>query len=158
MSRSQLRIAAVVLTVLIVIVAANALDRLPGSLRAQIDSERTALAGAQTELGALRSEIAGQVQTDPDLFRALPFGQQWPDRLGAAENELRSAAGDVDSLTLLQKHNRRSDRQQAESLLAHERKFRTQALAEATGVQKDATHWIDAKEHLPEQIPEMEGY
>jgi hypothetical protein len=156
MSRSQLRIAAVILTILIVIVAANALDRLPGSLRGQIDSERTAVAGAQTELAALRTQVAGQVQTDPDLFRALPFGQQWPDRFGQAESELRSAAGDIDSLTRLEKHNRRSDRKEVESLLAHERKLRTEALDLATGVPEAAAHWIDAKEHLPEQIPEME--
>jgi len=156
MSRSQLRIAAVVLTVLIVIVAANALDRLPGSLRGQIDSERTAVAGAQTQLGAYRSQVAGEVQTEPDLFRALPFGQQWPDRFSQAGNELRSAAGDVDALTRLENRNRRSDRQEVESLLAHERKLRTQALADASGVQIDAAHWLDAKEHLPQQIPEME--
>jgi hypothetical protein len=158
MSRTQLRIAAVVLTVLIVIVGANALDRLPGSLRAQIDAERAAVAGAQTQLATLRSRVDGQVQTDPDLFRALPFGQQWPGRFGQAENELRSAAGDVDSLTRLEKHNRRSDRQAVESLLANERKVRAQALADAAGVQQDAAHWIDAKQHLPQQMPEMEGY
>jgi hypothetical protein len=156
MSRSQLRLSAVVLTVLIVVVGANALDRLPGSLRTQIDAERTALATAQKQLAAERTTVAEQVESQPDLFHALPFGQQWPDRLTQADNELRSASHDVDELTRLEKHNRRSDRTAVESLLTREKKQRTQATADAIAVQMDATHWIDARNHLPQQIPEME--
>jgi hypothetical protein len=156
MSRSQLRIAAVILIVLIVVVAASALDHLPGSLRAQIDAERAALATAQTQLGTTRSQVAGEVQSDPDLFNALPFGQQWPDHFSQAENELRSASRDVDDLVRLEKRNRHSDKQEVETLLSHEKKFRTQALADASGVQNDAAHWIDASSHLPQQIPGME--
>lgn len=156
MSRHQLRFAAVVLTVLIVVVAASALDRLPGSLRGQIDAERSALTAAQSQLGAVRSQVAGQAQAAPDLFGALPFGQQWPDRIGQAASELHSAANDVDDLTRLEKRNRRSDKQEVETLLAREKKFRAQALADATGVRNDAAHWVDASSHLPEQIPGME--
>jgi hypothetical protein len=156
MSRTQLRIAAVVLAALMVIVAANALDRLPGGLRAQIDSERAALAGAQTQLGALRSQVSGQVQTEPELFAALPFGQQWPDRFSQAEDALRTASRDAEDLTRLENRNRHTDRRQVESLLADERRLRTLALADAAGVEQDAAHWIDAKNHLPQQIPDME--
>jgi hypothetical protein len=156
MSRSQLRIAAVALMVLMVVVGANALDHLPGSLRTQIDAERGAFAAAQKQLAAARSQVAGQVQSDPELFNALPFGQQWPDRISQTENELRSASRDVDDLTRLEKRNRRSDRQEAETLLAHEKKLRAQALTGASAVQSDAVHWIDAKNHLPQQIPELE--
>lgn len=157
MSRSQLRVSAVILTVLIVIVTANALDRLPGSLRAQIESERAAVSTAQTQLGAWRSQVAGVVEAEPDLFRALPFGQQWPGRFSQADSELRAAAGDADTLTRLEQRNRRSDRHEVESLLTDERKFRAQALADAASVPKDAAHWVDAKEHLPQQLPGMES-
>jgi hypothetical protein len=156
MSRAQLRLAAAVLAVAIVVVAANALDRLPSSLRTQIDAERTALAAGQSQLGAIRSQVSDQVQAAPDLFNALPFGRDWQDRLGQATGELRSAANDVDQLTSLEKHNRRSDRQPVETLLAHEKQFRAKALADAAGIQKEAAHWADAGAHLPQQVPEME--
>ena len=156
MTRSQLRLAAVVLAVAIVVVAANALDRLPSGLRTQIDAERTALTTAQSQLGAVRSQVAGQVQAAPEMFAALPFGRDWTDRLGQASGELRSAANDVDELTSLEKHNRRSDRQRVETLMAHERQFRDKALADATVIQKDAAHWVDAGNHLPQQVPGME--
>ena len=156
MSRSQLRLSAVVLTVLIVVVGANALDRLPGNLRTQIDAERTALSKARKQLTTERTEVATEVESQPDLFRALPFGQQWPTRFSQAENELHSASHDVDDLTRLQKHNRHSDKTAVESLLVQEKKHRTQATAEAVAVETDASHWIDARNHLPRQIPEME--
>jgi hypothetical protein len=156
MSRSQLRIAAVVLTVLIVVVAGNALDHLPGSLRGQIAGERATVAAAQTQLSTLSNQISGQVQSHADLFGALPFGQQWPGRFHQAGSELASAAQNLDELTLLEKRDRRADRQQVETLLAAERKARTQSLADATGVATDAAHWIDASNHLPQQIPDME--
>lgn len=156
MSRSQLRLAAVVLVVAIVVVAANALDRLPSALRTQIDSERTALTATQSQFGAIRGDVNDEIHAAPDLFNALPFGQQWPDRISHASGELRSAADEVDQLTRLEKHNRRSDRQQAETLLADVKKNRTQALTEATDLQEQAAHWVDAGAHLPQQIPGME--
>ena len=139
-----------------VVVGASALDHLPSGIRAQIDAERAALATSQTQLGTVRGQIASQVQSQPELFAALPFGQQWPDHFGQSENELRAAAHDVDDLTRLEKNNRHSDKNQAETLLAHEKQTRAQALADAGAIQKDAAHWIDASNHLPDQIPQME--
>jgi hypothetical protein len=156
MSRSQLRIAAVVLVVAIVVVAANALDHLPSSLRNQIDAERTALAQSQSQFGALRGQVADQVQSAPDLFNALPFGHDWPDHFGQASSELRSAANDADQLTALAKHNRRSDSPRVETLLAEGKQLRAKALADAAAIQKDAAHWVDASHNLPQQIPAME--
>jgi len=156
MTRPQLRLAAVVLVVAIVVVAANALDRLPSSLRAQIDGERTALTTSQSQFGALRTQVNDQVTAAPDLFNALPFGQQLPDRMSQASGELRTAADDVDKLTRLEKHNRRSDREQVDTLLAEEKKTRAQALTDAAAIEKEAAHWVDAAAHLPQQIPEME--
>jgi hypothetical protein len=156
MTRSQLRLAAVVLVVAIVVVAANALDHLPSGLRSQIDSERTALVTSQSQFGGIRGEVNDQVHAAPDLFNALPFGKQYSDRMSADAAELRTAADDVDQLTRLEKHNRRSDRQKVETLLSDEKKDRAQALADATALQKEAAHWTDAAAHLPQQIPEME--
>ncbi len=156
MSRSQLRLSAVVLAVAIVVVAANALDRLPSNLRSQIDAERTALTATHSQVGGIRTQVDDQVRAAPALFNALPFGQNYSERMLQASGELRSAANDVDRLTALEKHNRRSDRQQAETLLADEKKNRAQALTDATGIQKESAHWADAAAHLPQQVPEME--
>jgi hypothetical protein len=156
MTRPQLRLAAVVLIVAIVVVAANALDRLPSNLRAQIDSERAALTAAQSQFGGIRGDVDDQVHAAPDLFNALPFGKQLPDRMGQASAEIRTAANDIDQLTRLEKHNRRADRQQVESLLADEKKNRAQAVTDASAIRTQAAHWSDAAAHLPQQIPEME--
>ncbi|HUB77564.1 MAG TPA: hypothetical protein VMB03_02150 [Bryobacteraceae bacterium] len=156
MTKPQLRLAAVVLVVAIVIVAANALDHLPAGVRTQIDSERAALTAAQSQFGAIRNAVDDQVHAAPDLFNAIPFGKQYSDRMGQASGEVRSAANDNDQLTRLEKHNRRSDREPVEKLLSDEKKNRTQALADATAIQKEAAHWTDAAAHLPQQIPVME--
>ena len=76
--------------------------------------------------------------------------------MSQASGELRAAADDVDRLTSLEKHNRRSDRQQVETLLADEKKTRAQALTDAAAIEEEAAHWVDAGAHLPQQIPEME--
>jgi hypothetical protein len=44
----------------------------------------------------------------------------------------------MDELARIEKQNRRQDRPRAESLLSHERDLRAKAVAEASGVQKDA--------------------
>jgi hypothetical protein len=62
----------------------------------------------------------------------------------------------MEQLTALQKENRRQDRAQVVSLLAQERGLRTNALAQAAAIQKEAAHWVDAKRHLPEELQQME--
>jgi hypothetical protein len=156
MTRPQLRLSAVVLSVLIVIVAAHALDHLPSGLRTQIDSERAAFAASQSQLAATRGQIDSQIQSAPDLFTALPFGAQWPARFDQASSELHAASGDVDELTRLEKSDSHGDSDKVTTLLAAEKKLRAQALSEATAIQSDAAHWIDASKNLPQELPELE--
>ncbi|HUI56307.1 MAG TPA: hypothetical protein VLY04_15135 [Bryobacteraceae bacterium] len=157
MKRSHLRLSAVVLTVLIVVVFARTLDRLPSSLKTQIASERAALPAAQTQLRAARGQVAAQVQSDPELFKSIAFGQQWSDRFVQADGELQSASHDLDDLARLEKRDRHSDSDQAASLLTHERQARAHALAGAGAIEKDAARWLDARNHLPEQARQMES-
>jgi hypothetical protein len=157
MSRKSLRLFTVALSVVIAVLAASALDRLPSSLRAQIDSERAALASARTQLHTERDQVAGQVQSDPALFGALPFGAAWTGRFDHAAFGLDSAGRDMDELTRLEKHNRHTDTVQAKSVLESERSLRSQAISEAEAVQKDAARWVDAKNHLPQHVQEMES-
>jgi hypothetical protein len=156
MSRSTLRFLAVALTVLIVVVLFAGLDALPREVRAQIDGDRAALASAQTQLRSAQDEIAKQSQAEPDLFRAVSATGHWTDHFVQAAGWLQCAALDVDELSRLEKRNRRQDRQQAEALLSHERDLRAQALAEASGVQKEAAQWADWKRQLPQALQEME--
>jgi hypothetical protein len=156
MSRSILRLLAVSLTLLIVVVLFAGLDTLPRAVRAQIGSDRAALASAETQLRAAQDEIARQSQAEPDLFRAVSATGHWTGHFGQAAGLLQYAAHDMDELSRLEKRNRRQDRQQAESLLSHERDLRAQALAEASGVQKDAAQWVDWKRRLPQTPQEME--
>jgi hypothetical protein len=156
MSRSTLRSLAVVLAVLIVVVLFAGLDALPREVRAQIDGDRAALASAQTQLRSAQDEIAKQSQAEPDLFRAVSATGHWTDHFVQAAGWLQCAALDVDELSRLEKRNRRQDRQQAEALLSHERDLRAQALAEASGVQKEAAQWADWKRQLPLTLQGME--
>jgi hypothetical protein len=157
MSRSGLKFLAVLLSVLIVAVLFAGLDDLPRGVRQQIDSERTALLSAQTQVRTAAGEVAGDLQREPDLFHAVPASAQWTGTLDRQTSTLQSAAQDIAELTRLQKANRRTDRQRAAQLLAHERDLRTSALSAAVAVRNQAAHWIDVKQHLPEQVGQMES-
>jgi hypothetical protein len=157
MSRKTLRLFIVTLSVVIAVLAASALDRLPSSVRAQIDSERAALNSARSQLHMERDQVAAQAKSDAALFGAIPFGGAWPGRLDQAAFGLDSAGRDMDELTRLERHNRHSDAARAQSVLMSERNLRTRALSDAGAVQKEAAHWVDAKNHLAEHVQEMES-
>jgi len=156
MSRSTLRFLAVVLTILIVVVLFAGLDALPRGVRAQIDGDRAALASAQPQLRAAQDEVARNGQAEPDLFRAISATGHWTEHFSEAAGFLQYAARDMDELSRIEKQNRRQDRQQAEQLLSHERDLRAKALAEASGVQKEAAQWVDWKRQLPQTLQGME--
>lgn len=157
MSRSTLKFLAILLGVLIVAVLLSGLDNLPREVRAQIATERSALAAAQAQLRSQKDAVASQVQGDPALFNAIPESADWPSRFARDESSLQSAARDMAELTALEKANRRQDRQRVETLLARERSVRAAALSDAAGVQKEAAHWVDWKQHLPEAVRQMEA-
>ncbi|HWC98313.1 MAG TPA: hypothetical protein VG456_16250 [Candidatus Sulfopaludibacter sp.] len=156
MSRSGLKFLAILLGVLMIAVLFAGLDGLPRSVRAQIDTERTALASAQKQLQSAKDEVTREVQADPALFQSVMASRQWPVQLGQDETALQSASRNLDELTRLQKANRRGDQKQVESLLSQERGLREQAVTGATSVQKDAAHWVDMKKRLPDTLQAMD--
>jgi len=156
MSKPTLRLLAVMLTVGIIVVIFAGLDGLPRDLRAQIGTERTALAAAQKQLSAARYEVDGDLQSESALFQSIPASQQYADRFSRASDALRLAARKQDELDRLEKKNSRNDRTQVESILADEHRLRTAGLSDASAVQKDAAHWIDLKQHLPQDAQQME--
>jgi hypothetical protein len=156
MSRGTLKFLAGFLGILIVCVLLAGFDNLPRGVRAEIDSERRAFADAQKQVQGSQAEVNRDLAAEADLFRAVPASQQWPGGLSRAAGELESAGQQVAELTALEKANRRTDRQRAESLLASERGLRTAATADASAVQKDAAHWIELKQHLPQALQGME--
>jgi hypothetical protein len=156
MSPSKLKFLAALLGVLIVTVYVADLDGLPRGLRAQVGQERSALASAEKQLHSNQDEVLADLRSESDLFQAIPASQQWPDQLSKSLGDLQLASHDMEQLSALEKRDRRQDRQQVETLLGQERGLRTTALADATGIQKEAAHWVDVKRHLPEEVRQME--
>jgi len=156
MSRSTLKFLAVLLGVLIVAVLLSGFDDLPREVRAQISNERSALAAAQSQLHSTKDEVAHDVQAEPALFGAVPESAQWPAAFTKDEGVLADASRDMDELTRLQKANRRQDRQRAEALLSHERSLRASAMNDSGNVRKEAAHWVEWKQRLPEAVTQME--
>jgi hypothetical protein len=156
MSRSSLKILAILLGVLMVVVYFAGLDNLPRGIRSQIDSERTALTAAQTQLRSAQDEVLRNLQTEADLFRGVSASKTWPEQLSKDLGDLQLAAHEMEQLTALQKQNRRQDREKAEALLARTRALRNGAISQAAAIQKDEAHWLDVKRHLPEEVRQME--
>ena len=156
MSKSSLRILAALLSAAIVAVLFAGLDSLPRDIRNQIAAERTAYAASQKQLESDKAEVDRDRAQEAVLFAALPSAAGYGDRLSRGQSMLASASRDLDDLARLEKRNRRTDRDQATNLLRHERQVRESAVAEADAVRKDAAHWIDLKQHLPQEVQDME--
>src|SRR5437764_13766517 len=88
MSKSSLRILAVLLTVGIIVVLFAGLDGLPGEVKAQIAAEKKAYAAAQTEVQAAQADVSRNLSNEGTLFRALPSAREYPDRLARASSSL----------------------------------------------------------------------
>jgi hypothetical protein len=148
-------LAALIVTMMAVLPFAG-MDNLPRDLRSRIATERSALAGAQSTLRNAQDEVTRELQSEPELYRSIASSQTWPAVLGQSAGDLQSASREMEQLTALEKANRRGDRAKVEELLAREQQLRTNALNRATGVQKDAAHWIDLKKRLPEVVQQMD--
>jgi hypothetical protein len=156
MSKSSLRILAVLLTAGIIAVLFAGLDGLPRDVKAQIASERKAFTAAQSQLQSAQADVSRNLSSESALFGALPSAREYPDRLGRAAGSLSSAGQSLAELEQLEKQNRPADRPRAEALLAREKLVRTAAVADAENVRKDAAHWVDLKQHLPQEVQDME--
>src|ERR1017187_8849395 len=119
MSKSALRILAVLLTVAIVVVIFAGLDGLPRQVKAQITGERQEFASAQKQLKADRDEVTGELARETALFSALPSAHAYQDRLTRSGRWLDAASTDLDQLGKLEKQNRRGDREEVERLISH---------------------------------------
>src|SRR6266568_3030110 len=117
MSKSSLRILAVLLAVGIIVVLFAGLDGLPGEVKAQIAAERKAYTAAQSQMQAAQADVSRTLSSESALFRALPSAREYPDRLGRASSSLTAAGQSLAELEQLEKQNRRSDRARAEALL-----------------------------------------
>jgi hypothetical protein len=130
-------------------------DDLPRQTRAAIDSERAAMRSAATQIQHAKSEVSVELQSEAELFRTIPAARQWPATLDGAATTLQSAERDMQRLDALQKQNRRADRNDAERLLADERRLRSLATGQATASENEASHWVELKRHLPDQVQQM---
>ena len=156
MSRSKLSVFAAVIVAAMALVWVADLDGLPRDLRNQIAAQRKELSASQSQFTSAQDAVLRDLNTESDLFHGIPSSQQWPDQLSHSLGDLQLASHDVDQLDQIRGKDHRSDRQQAETLLAQERGLRTQALHSALDLQKQADHWIDLKQHLPQAVAAME--
>ena len=156
MSKSSLRILAVLLTAGIIAVLFAGFDGLPGAVKAQIAAERKSYNAAQAQAQSAGAEVYRNLATESALFGALPSAREYPDRLGRAASSLAAAGQSLAELERLEKQNRRSDRARAEALLAQEKQVRAAAVGDAESVRQDAAHWVDLKQHLPREVRDME--
>jgi hypothetical protein len=156
MQRGFLIVAAAVLGTGLIVVPFLGLDGLPRDVRRQIKDERTAYSQAERQIKNAQEEVAHDLQSEPDLFRSIPASQQWPSDLANASTDLQAASRDVQQLAELEKRNKREDRERATALLARARATRTAALNHATGIEKEADHYVELKKTLPETLRRME--
>ena len=156
MKRPGWMVVAVMIGGLMAVVPFLGFDNLPRQTRAAIDSERAALASAATQVQRGKDEVAKQVSDNADLFRTVPAATQWPATFDAAAAQLQSARRDMDRLNAIEKENRRGDFAEATRLLTDETQLRTSALRQTTGVRNETSHWIDLKQHLPQQLEQMQ--
>jgi len=156
MSRSGLKLSAIVLSLSIVAVLFAGLDNLPRSLRRQIDAQAASLASARTQLQSAEAQVNQQTQADPALFKDLPAAQQFPAQFAQSAALLDSAARDQDALAALEKQNRRTDRQRVESLLSEEHGLLSNAASQSGALVKQVAAWEDRKTHLPDALAQMQ--
>src|ERR1700677_3206390 len=152
MSRRGLEFLAVFLSFIIVVVLFAGFDDLPRRLRSDIIAEQRQLPQIAKQFQSARGEVARDLSSDPDLFRAHAMDTAFPERFRIAAGELEGAQRDAAALERLLKANRRQDREQAEKLLQEERALRAAAVNEATSVQTEAQHWVDMKRNLPTEL------
>ena len=156
MTKPQLRLLAIVLTGLILVVLFAGLDDLPRKVRAGIASEQQSLLAAEKEVQKARTDVTAAIQAEPALFRVRSMNTTLPSQLDQAERRLLTARQSMQELQALAKANRRADREKAERLLGRERAERTGAVNDASAAERQAQHWIEIKQHLPEQVSQME--
>jgi hypothetical protein len=155
-NRSTLKFLAAAIVVGMAVVAVADLDGLPRSLRNQIAGERKELASTQSRFQATQDAVLRDLQTEADLFHGIASSQQWPDQLSHSLGDLQYASRQVDQLDQIRREDHYGARQQAETMLAEERDRRTKALNSALAIQKEADHWIELKQHLPDAVATME--
>ena len=108
MSKSSLRMLAVLLTVGIIVVLFAGLDGLPREVKAQIAAERKSLTAAQSQLQSAQAEVSRDLASESALFGALPSAREYPARLGGAATSLAAAGQSLAELEKLEKQNRRA--------------------------------------------------
>jgi hypothetical protein len=155
MKRPGLTIIAVVIGGLMAVVPFLGFDNLPRATRDAINAERTQLASAAKQVQRAKDEVAQNLQSEADLFRTVPESTQWPAKLDGVGTVLQSANRDMQRLDALEKLNRRGDREEAEKALADLRRLRLSAVHDATEVENTASHWVELKRHLPDEVAQM---
>ncbi len=130
MNRSGLKFATVIVVAFMAVVPFLGFDDLPRQTRAAV-SIANGPGGAvcrDTSLKHAKSEVAGELQSEAELFRTIPAARQWPATLDGAATTLQSAERDMQRLNALQKREPAARIvAKPKRLLADERRLRSLA-------------------------------
>src|ERR1017187_8230175 len=156
MSKSSLRILAVLLTVGIIVVLFAGLDSLPGAVKAHIAAEHKSFSAAESQVQAAQADVSRTLASESALFGALPSAREYPDRLGRAASSVAAAGPSLAELARLERQNRRGERARAEARLAQEKQVRDAAVGDAESVRPDAAHRVNLNQKLPREVRHTE--
>jgi hypothetical protein len=101
--------------------------------------------------------LQNALQSEPDLFTATLYSEEWPVRLRTAEERLNSVEGDLERIGTLRDENKRESRSEIEELLTRIREARTFALSEVTDMAAVAGSRIDFKQNREAKVRELKA-
>jgi hypothetical protein len=117
-------------------------------LKPRIDASLRQVNEAKDRFNKIRQEVEGDLQKEPDLFKAANVSAAWRDRLQNDQEKLNDAFADLERL----KH-----RDNRMSLFGDVDRFRTSAITDAVAIQAEANRWLDLKRNTPAHLKHMQA-
>lgn len=117
-------------------------------LKPRIDAETRKVADAKDRFNRIRKEVDGDLQKDPDLFKAANVTGAWRDRFQSDQEKLNDAFADLERLN---HHDNRL------SLFGDVDRLREAAVTDAVAIQTEANRWLDLKRNTPQHLKHMQA-
>jgi hypothetical protein len=117
-------------------------------LKPRIDAETRKVAQAKDRFNQIRKEVEGDLQKEPDLFKAASVTAAWRERFQTDQEKLN------DAFTDLEKLNHRDNKL---SLFGDVDRLREGAVTDAVAMQTEANRWLDLKHNAPQHLKHMQA-
>jgi len=135
----------------------NVMGGLPSDTVALVDTEIDNFDRGRSAFAQEKSTLQNALQSEPGLFTATLYTEEWPARLGTAEDRMNSVQADLERIGVLRDENKRESRGEIEELLARIRDARTFALAEVTDMAAVAGGRVDFKQNRAAKVRELKA-